>query len=138
MQAGNKVAAIEYAEKALKTATAPELLSRPYQIKGGIAIEEGDYPKALELMNKAAELAEENHCVTDLAMIIMDISVVYMKMGRKETALSEIYRAERYVKECRNLNLYMRCAIRRAKILYSMGKDEEAKKLVCALEEQKC
>ena len=138
LQAGNKVAAIEYAEKALKTATAPELLSRPYQIKGGIAIEEGDYPKALELMNKAAELAEENHCVTDLAMIIMDISVVYMKMGRKEIALSEIYRAERYVKECRNLDLYMRCAIRRAKILYSMGKDEEAKKLVCALEEQKC
>ena len=61
LQEGNKVVANEYAEKAMKTATAPELLSRPYQIQGGIAIEEGDYPKALELMNKAAALAEESH-----------------------------------------------------------------------------
>lgn len=137
-QADNNSAAMEYAEKALATVTAPELKSRPYHIQGAIALKEGDFPKALELMNKAAELAEESHGITDLAMIIMDISVVFMKMGRKETALSEIYRAERYVKECHNLDLYMRCAIRRAKILYSMGKDEEAKKLVCALEEQKC
>lgn len=138
LQAGNKTAAMEYADRALNTATAPELFSQPYQIKGGIAIVEGDYPKALELMNKAAALAEDSHCIAELAMIIMDISVIFMKMGRKKTALSEIYRAERYVKESRNLDLYMRCAIRRAKILYSMGKDEEAKKLVCALDEQKC
>lgn len=137
LQEGKKQEALEYAEKALQTAKAPELISRPYQIQGGVAIDEGDYPKALKLMNKAAELAEESHCITDLAMIIMDISVIFMKMGRKETALSEIYRAERYVKECRNLDLYMRCAIRRAKILYAMGKDEEAKKLICALEEQR-
>ena len=104
---------------------------------GGIAIEDGDYPKGLELMNKAAEKAEQAHCLTELAMIIMDISVIFSKMGRLETALSEIYRAERYVKECRNWDLYLRCAIRRAKILYRMGRDEEAKKLVCALEEHK-
>lgn len=127
----------EYAEKALMTATAPVLSAHPYQILGGIAVLEGDYLKAIELMNKAASLAEENRCLTDLAMIIMDLSAIYMRMGMKETALSEIYRAERYVKECHNLDLYMRCAIRRAKILYAMGKDEEAKKLICALEEQK-
>lgn len=138
LQVKNKQKALEYAEKALMTAKAPELKSRPYQIQGGVAMEDGDYTKALELMNKAAELAEESHCITDLAMIIMDISVIFMKMGRKETALSEIYRAERYVKECHNPDLFMRCAIRRAKILYSMGKDEDAKKLICALEEQKC
>ena len=85
----------------------------------------------------AAEQAEQAHCTTDMAMIIMDISVIYLKMGMPETALSEIFRAERYVKECRNTDLYLRCAIRRAKILYKMGKDEEAKKLVLALEEQK-
>ena len=138
LQEGKKQEAMEYAEKALQTATAPELMSHPYQIQGGIALEEGDYPKAIELFNKAAELAESNHCTTELAMIIMDLSVVYIRMGMLETALSEIYRAERYVKECRTLDLYMRCAIRRAKILYYMGRDEEAKKLICALEEQKC
>lgn len=137
LQEGKRQEALDYADKALKTAKAPELRSRPYQIQGGVALEEGDYHKALELMNKAAEQAEESHCITALAMILMDISVIFMKMGRNETALSEIYRAERYVKECRNLDLYIRCAIRRAKILYSMGKDEEAKKLICALEEQK-
>lgn len=126
----------EYAEKALQLATAPELLSAPYQIKGGIAIVEEDYPRAIELMTKAAEYAERSHCITDLAMIIMDLSVIFMKMGMQETALSEVYRAERYVKECHNLDLYLRCAIRRAKILFIMGKDSEAKELIMALDEQ--
>ena len=138
LQEGKKQKAMEYAKKALQTATAPELMSHPYQIQGGIALEDEDYPKAIEMFNKAAELAESNHCTIELAMIIMDLSVVYIRMGMLETALSEIFRAERYVKECRNLDLYMRCAIRRAKILYYMGRDEEAKKLICALEEQKC
>lgn len=138
LREGKRTEAKEYAHKALETATAPELLSHPYQIMGGIALEEGDFLKAIDLMNKAASLAEDAHCITDLAMIIMDIAAIFLKMGKNETALSEIYRAERYVKESRNLDLYMRCAIRRAKILYKMGKDEEAKLLICALDEQKC
>ena len=137
LQEGKKDEARKYANEALRLAKAPELKAHPYQIMGGIAIEDGDYPKGSELMNKAAEKAEQAHCLTELAMIIMDISVIFSKMGRLETALSEIYRAERYVKECRNWDLYLRCAIRRAKILYRMGRDEEAKKLVCALEEHK-
>lgn len=133
---GKTELALEYASKALDTATAPELLSEPYHIQGGVAAVEGDFPKAIELMNKAAAYAEESHGITDLAMIIMDISAIYMKMGLTETALSEIYRAERYVKECRNLDLYRQCAIRRAKILFMMGKDEAAKLLVMAIDEQ--
>lgn len=133
---GKKGLALEYASKALDTATAPELMSEPYHIQGGVAVVEGDFPKAIELLNKAASYAEKSHGITDLAMIIMDISAIYMKMGLNETALSEIYRAERYVKECRNLDLYRQCAIRRAKILYMMGKDEEAKRLVMAIDEQ--
>lgn len=55
LQEGKKDEARNYAEKALRLAKAPELISQPYQIMGGIAIEEGDLPKALELMTKAAE-----------------------------------------------------------------------------------
>lgn len=137
LQEGNLQKAAEYSDKALKTATASELLSLPYQIQGGIALEDSNYLKAIELMNKAAELAENSHCLTELAMIIMDLSTIFIMMGKSETALSEICRAERYVKESRNLDLYMRCTIRKAKILYSMKKDEEAKKLIIALDEQK-
>ena len=129
--------ALDYANKALDAATAPELKSAPYQIKGGISAINGDYHKAIELLNKAAELAEQSHCITDLSMIIMDLSAIFLKMGKIETALSEIYRAERYVKECHCLELYMRCAVRRAHILYMMGKDTEAKKLIISLDEQK-
>lgn len=129
--------AMKWAEKALETATAPDLKAGPYQIKGGIAVEKGDYPKAIELLNKAAAYAEESHCLTDLATIISDLATVFMLMGKLETALSEMFRAERYAKESRNLDLMFRFAVRRAKLMYKMGKDEEAKALIMTLDEQK-
>ena len=129
--------AMKWAEKALETATDPDLKAGPYQIKGGIAVEKGDYPKAIELLNKAAAYAEESHCLTDLATIISDLATVFMLMGKLETALSEMFRAERYAKESRNLDLMFRFVVRRAKIMYKMGKDEEAKALIMTLDEQK-
>lgn len=129
--------AMKWAEKALETATDPDLKAGPYQIKGGIAVEKGDYPKAIELLNKAAAYAEVSHCLTDLATIISDLATVFMLMGKLETALSEMFRAERYAKESRNLDLMFRFAVRRAKLMYKMGKDEEAKALIMTLDEQK-
>ncbi len=129
--------AMKWTEKALETATDPDLKAGPYQIKGGIAVEEGDYPKAIELLNKAAAYAEKSHCLTDLATIISDLATVFMLMGKLETALSEMFRAERYAKESRNLDLMFRFAVRRAKLMYKMGKDEEAKALIMTLDEQK-
>lgn len=129
--------AMKWAEKALETATDPDLKAGPYQIKGGIAVEKDDYPKAIELLNKAAAYAEESHCLTDLATIISDLATVFMLMGKLETALSEMFRAERYAKESRNLDLMFRFAVRRAKLMYKMGKDEEAKALIMTLDEQK-
>lgn len=129
--------AMKWTEKALETATDPDLKAGPYQIKGGIAVEEGDYPKAIELLNKAAAYAEKSHCLTDLATIISDLATVFMLMGKLETALSEMFRAERYAKESRNLDLMFRFAVRRAKLMYKMGKDGEAKALIMTLDEQK-
>lgn len=129
--------AMKWADNALETATEPDLMAGPYHIKGGIAAEGGDYPKAIELLNKAAAYAEESHCLTDLAMIISDISAVFSRMGKLETALSEMFRSERYAKESRNLDLMFRFAVRRAKLMYKMGKDEEAKALIMTLDEQK-
>ncbi|MBO5631158.1 MAG: tetratricopeptide repeat protein [Aeriscardovia sp.] len=129
--------AMKWADKAMETATEPDLKAGPYQIKGGIAAEEGDYPKAIELLNKAAAYAEDSHCLTDLATIISDMATVFMSMGRLETALSEMFRAERYAKESRNLDLMFRFVVRRAKLMYKMGKDEEAKALIMTLDEQK-
>ena len=127
----------KWAEKALETVTETDLMAAPYQIKGGIAAERGDYTKAIELLNMAAYYAEESHCQTELAIIISDLASVFMLMGNFETALSEMFRAERYAKESRNLDLMFRFAVRRAKLMYKMGKDEEAKALIMALDEQK-
>lgn len=129
--------AMKWTEKALETATYPDLKAGPYQIKGGIAVEEGDYPKAIELLNKAAAYAEKSHCLTDLATIISDLATVFMLMGKLETALSEMFRAERYAKESRNLDLMFRFVVRRAKLMYKMGKDGEARALIMTLDEQK-
>lgn len=129
--------AMKWADKALETVSEPDFMAGPYQIKGGIAAERGDYPKAIELLNKAANYAEESHCMMDLAMIISDIAAVFFQMGKLETALSEMFRAERYAKESRNFDLMLRFAVRRAKLMYKMGKDEEAKALIMTLDEQK-
>lgn len=135
-RSGDRMKALEYADKGMETATALELKAACCHIQGAVAAIEEDYPKAIELFNKAVELSEQAHCLSDMAMYILDISAVYLKMGLPETALSEIYRAERHVKECRNLDLYTRCAIRKAKILYIMNRDEEARTLVMALDDQ--
>lgn len=137
LRKGDTQKAAEYAEKAIQTANATVLQCSPYHIQGGIAEMEGNHLKAIKLMNKAAELAEMSHSLTDLGMIIMDLSVIFTKLGKPEIALSEICRAERYIKESRNLDLFMRCTIRKAKILYMMGKDEEARVLIIALDEHK-
>ena len=129
--------AVSWADKALEAVTEKELMSGPYQIKGGVAATQRDYPKAIELLNQAAAYAENAHCLTDLAMIISDLAAVYYEMGRMEIALSEMFRAERYAKESRNLDLMFRFVIRRAKIMYKMGKDEEAKALIMMVDEQK-
>ena len=129
--------AMKWADKALETVKVTDLMIGPYQIKGGIAAAQGDYPKAIELLNQAAAYAEEAHCLTDLAMAISDLAAVYYEMGRMEIALSEMFRAERYAKESRNLDLMFRFVVRRAKIMYKMGKDEEAKALIMTLDEQK-
>ena len=129
--------AMRWADKALETVTEPDLMAGPYHIKGGIAVEEGNYSKAIEWLNKAAYYAEESHCLTDLATIISDLATVFMLMGKLETALSEMFRAERYAKESRNLDLMFRFVVRRAKLMYKMGKDEEAKALIMTLDEQK-
>lgn len=137
LRGGRMDEAMKWADKALETATEPDLKAGPYQIKGGIAAEEGDYTKAIELLNKAAAYAEESHCLTELAVIISDIAAVFDRMGKSETALSEMFRAERYAKESRNLDLMFRFAVRRAKLMYKMGKDEDAKALIMTLDEQK-
>lgn len=129
--------AMKWADKALETVKVADIMIAPYQIKGGIAAAQGDYPKAIELLNQAAAYAEEAHCLTDLAMVISDLAAVYNEMGRMEIALSEMFRAERYAKESRNLDLMFRFVVRRAKIMYKMGKDEEAKALIMTLDEQK-
>lgn len=126
----------KWSDKALETVTEKDLMAGPYQIKGGIASTKGDYPKAIELLNQAAAYAEEAHCLTDLAMVISDLAAVYYEMGRMEIALSEMFRAERYAKESRNLDLMFRFVVRRAKVMFKMGKDEEAKALIMALDEQ--
>ena len=137
LRGGRMDEAMKWADKALETAKEPDLMAGPYHIKGGIAAEGGDYPKAIELLNKAAAYAEESHCLTDLAVTISDIAAVFDRMGKSEIALSEMFHAERYAKESRNLDLMFRFVVRRAKLMYKMGKDEEAKALIMTLDEQK-
>lgn len=135
-RSGDKKKALEFADNGIEIATALELKAACFHIQGAVAANEKNFSNAIELFNKSVELAEQTHCLSDMAIYILDIAAVYLQMGLPETALSETYRAERYIKECRNLDLYTKCAIRRAKILFLMNRDKDAKTLIMALADQ--
>lgn len=134
----DKAQALQYFEESIQAADqSGHPLARPYQMKGRLFASESKLEDAIEDLNRAAKIAEEGDALAELALIIMDISDVFWAKGMPETALSEISRAERYMKESHNLDIYNRLCVKQAARLFEMGKDEQGKQLIIDLSKQK-
>ena len=57
-------------DNGIETATANELKAACFHIQGAVAANEKNFSNAIELFNKAVELAEQSHCLSDMAMYI--------------------------------------------------------------------
>lgn len=57
------------------------------------------------------------------------------QLGLKHNALSEIARIEMYAKRTRQLQQYLRVLIKKAQLLYRMGRKDEAEQVVLTIPE---
>lgn len=123
--------ALAYCDKAIKAADEVDqndgFKTAPLFLKGKIAYRSGDYDKAIEYYNEDAYYAESINMPAEYAIAIWSISKVYEKVGKYEIALNEMFRAERYAKESHNYNFYCKIMLHRANLLFTMGKDADAK-----------
>lgn len=130
---------IAYCDKALMSTDEVDVQIRAKHFKGRAICFSGnvsDLNESIRILNEAAEEAEKGMFYTELALIIMDLSNVFVKMGMIDTAITELYRAEGYMRKNNNLDLYTRLCVKRAQLLYEQGCDEEAKKLILDLGKQ--
>ena len=63
------------------------------------------------------------------------VAEVLFQLGLKNNALSEIARIEMYVKRTRQLQQYLRVLIKKAQLLYRVGRKDEAEQVVLTIPE---
>ena len=63
------------------------------------------------------------------------LAEVLFQMGLKNNALSELVRTEMYAKRTRQLQQYLRVLIKKAQLLYRMGRKDEAEQVVLTIPE---
>lgn len=126
----------EYADKALFFADVDDLKVNPISLKGFHALDEGRYKDAMQCFGDVEHYAELSHLPGAQATAIIGIAKVYRAMGKLETALSEMTRAERYAMDTHDFEICMKFFVKKADLLLTMGKINEAKKLISKLAQQ--
>lgn len=130
IQKNRMVDAQSYVDKCFEFALSDSSKTFAYKIKGRILYLNNSLDESLECFTEAAHYAEITHNENMLFYITLEIAFVFEKMNRVNIAFSECDKAEQYARFLKDLNLFHRCAIYKAQLLYKLGRDEDAKKLI--------
>lgn len=104
-------------------------------LKGKIQLKKGDQKAALEEFTSSAKEANRMHLpYGEIAATIYVVEVLF-QLGLTHNALSEIVRIEMYAKRTRQLQQYLRVLIKKAQLLYRMGRKDEAEQVVLTIPE---
>ena len=106
-----------------------------YYIKGKIHLKKGDHKAALEEFTSSAKEANRMHLPYGEIAATIYVAEVLFQLGLKHNALSEIVRIEMYAKRTRQLQQYIRVLIKKAQLLYHMGRKDEAEQVVITIPE---
>ena len=106
-----------------------------YYLKGKIQLKKGDQNAALEEFTSSAKEANRKHLPYGEIAATIYIAEVLFLLGLKHNALSEIARIEMYAKRTRQLQQYLRVLIKKAQLLYRMGRKDEAEQVVLTIPE---
>ena len=106
-----------------------------YYIKGKIQLKKGEQKAALEEFTSSAKEANRMHLPYGEIAATIYVAEVLFQLGLKHNALSEIARIEMYAKRTRQLQQYLRVLIKKAQLLYRMGRKDEAEQVVLTIPE---
>ena len=106
-----------------------------YYIKGKIHLKKGDHKAALEEFTSSAKEANRTHLPYGEIAATIYVAEVLFQLGLKHIALSEIARIEMYAKRTRQLQQYLRVLIKKAQLLYLIGRKDEAEQVVLTIPE---
>ena len=106
-----------------------------YYLKGKIQLKKGDQKAALEEFTSSAKEANRMHLPYGEIAATIYVAEVLFQLGLKHNALSEIARIEMYAKRTRQLQQYLRVLIKKAQLLYRMGRKDEAEQVVLTIPE---
>ena len=106
-----------------------------YYIKGKIHLKKGDHKAALEEFTSSAKEANRMHLPYGEIAATIYVAEVLFQLGLKHIALSEIARIEMYAKRTRQLQQYLRVLIKKAQLLYLIGRKDEAEQVVLTIPE---
>ena len=104
-------------------------------LKGKIQLKKGDQKAALEEFTSSAKEANRMHLPYGEIAATIYVAEVLFQLGLKHNALSEIARIEMYAKRTRQLQQYLRVLIKKAQLLYRMGRKDEAEQVVLTIPE---
>lgn len=96
------------------------LVLEPLRFKSWIARCRNDYETAIKILNEAARIADELHINSELSIVVCQIADVLSISGKKNLALSEYYRAERYAHEGGDYDFYCRVVIHRLAMMFEL------------------
>lgn len=136
LQKGKIAEAEKYSLLCDKLANSDEMKMDAKKMLGRTESYKKNYDEALKNFNEAAYYAEESHNERSLCLIILEIADIFEKKGFPEIAISEISRAETHAKASTILDLYLRCAVKKAKLLYELGRNDDAQKVIMSIPEQ--
>ena len=128
--------AMGYVEKGLSLL--PENTSTTwylYLIQGKIHLKKSDLEAALEDFTSSAKEANRMHLPYGEIAATIYVAEVLFQLGLKHNALLEIVRIEMYAKRTRQLQQYLRVLIKKAQLLYRMGRKDEAEQVVLTIPE---
>lgn len=106
-----------------------------YLIRGKIHLRKSDLEAALENFTNSAKEASRLHMPHGEIAATICVAEVLFQMRLKNNAMSEIVRMELYAQRTRQLQQYLRVLIKKAQLLYRMGRKEEAEQVVLTIPE---
>ncbi len=106
-----------------------------FYLKGKIQLKKRDQNAALEEFTNSAKEANRMHLPYGEIAATIYVAEVLFQLGLKHNALSEIARIEMYAKRTRQLQQYLRVLIKKAQLLYRMGRKDEAEQVVLTIPE---